>query len=207
MIVHNMEQGTEEWFQIKLGKWSASTIDNLFASPTTASYRNLVRKIAYERLTGKRPEDFKSDFMNRGNEMEPLAVEAYEREKMESIELVGFCENEDHKSGCSPDGLVGEKGMVQFKSPKYSTMFDYFVKNESITDRQFLGRLYFNQVQMEMLITDREWSDYVVFEPELPLVIRRVKADIDIQNDILRKILVAESEVDILMELVENYSK
>ena len=136
-----------------------------------------------------------------------LAVEAYEREKMESIELVGFCENEDHKSGCSPDGLVGKNGMVQFKSPKYSTMFDYFVKNESITDRQFLGRLYFNQVQMEMLITDREWSDYVVFEPELPLVIRRVKADIDIQNDILRKILVAESEVDILMELVENYSK
>lgn len=207
MIVHNIEQGSEEWHEVRLGKFTASTIDNLFAAETTASYRNLVRRIAYERLTGEKPDDFKNDWMNRGNEMEPGAVEAYEVETMETIELVGFCESDDHLTGCSPDGLVGKDGMVQIKSPKYSTMFDFYQKGPDLSDKQFLSRVYFHQVQMEMKVTKRKWSDFVVYHPGLPLIIRRVKADKNVQAEMDAKISMAEVEISGLLNSVKNYSK
>ena len=207
MIVHNMEQGTDEWFEIRLGKFTASVIDSLFAGKTTASYRNCISKVADERIVGKKPDDFNSSYyMDRGNEMEMFAVQAYEEERFQRIKLIGFCESDDHKSGCSPDGLIGDNGMIQIKCPKYSTMFEYIKKDhQKVSNLHLLGRAYFNQVQHEMMVTDREWSDFVLYHPGLPLIIRRVEKDLLVHAQIAQEIIKAEKEVGILIKLVQDY--
>jgi len=205
-IYTDIEQNTDEWLEIRLGKFTASPIDGLFAAKTTAAYRNLVRRIAFERITGKQVESFSNDYMNRGNEVEADGLEAYEVETMNVVNRVAFIESDDGKSGCSPDGLLDDGGMVQIKSLKYSTMFDYFDKSEK-TDLQFLGRPHYNQVQFEMMKAERKWSDFVLYHPDFPLIIRRVQADRDRFTLLSDALVGAEQEVERLINLVNQHSE
>ena len=77
MIYHDIKQGTEEWLNIRRGKFTASTFKNLFATKTTQTYNDEIMKVVYERLTGESPENFVTEYMKRGTELEPIAKEAY----------------------------------------------------------------------------------------------------------------------------------
>lgn len=200
-----MAQNSPEWDEIRLGKFTASMVDNLWATKTTAAYRNTVRMVAYQRLTGEKPDGFYGNWMQRGHEMEAEGTHQYELETFQKVEEVGFCEHDNGREGCSPDGFVGTDGMMQLKSPKYSTIFDHYALKDEPSDKKALGRGYFHQVQMEMRITGRKWSDFVVFHPSLPLYIRRVKADIVVHTELDQKILEAEAEVETLIESVKKY--
>jgi len=172
MIVHTMEQGTPEWFQARLGKFTASTFGDLMMGKTTKGYEKAIYRVIYERLTGEKPDDFKSGYMERGNELEAEALEIYSDLTFQKIERVGFVER-DEWTGCSPDGLIGSEGMVQAKCPAYNTMINYLIKKEVPSDYRW-------QLQGELLITGRKWTDFFAYHPKLkPVIVRQFAVPAD----------------------------
>lgn len=169
MIIHDVKQGTPEWHKARLGKFTASKFGDLMMAKTTAGYEKAIARVVYERLTGEAPDDFKSGYMERGNELEPEGLEAYSDIVFHTIERVGFCER-DEWTGCSPDGLIGSEGMVQVKCPAFNTMIRY------LTRKEIPGEYYW-QIQGELMITGRTWSDFMAYHPKLKPVVVRMFAD------------------------------
>ena len=166
---HNIFQNTDEWFEFRKGKFTASTFKDLFMSITTKGYEKAIYKPVFERLTDESPESFSSDYMERGNELEPLAVDLYEQETFNITSSGGFFELGEW-IGASPDRLVGKNGLLEIKSPAYNTMINYLLKQE-------LPNIYHWQVQGQLYVSDREWCDFMAFHPKLKPLIIRVKRD------------------------------
>lgn len=171
----DIEQGTDAWFDIKLGKVSASSISNCMMKDSTAGFRNYRAKLVAERLTGTHAEGFTSSDMQWGVDQEEFARAAYEMDSLNDVKEVGFV---DHASiqnfGCSPDGLVGEDGLVEIKCPKTATHMDYLLAG-------IMPKDYIKQVQTQLSCTDRQWCDFVSYDPRMPielqLFIVRVERD------------------------------
>jgi putative phage-type endonuclease len=169
-------QGTPEWLAERAGKVTASMISNVLMKPETAGYRDYQAQIVAEILTDKpQGSDFTSAAMQFGSETEPLARSAYEAETGFSVDEVGFCQHPlIERSGASPDGLVGNSGLVEIKCPKVATMLAYLLAD-------VVPAAYKNQMQWQMACTGRDWCDFVSFRPDLPehlqLFIIRFKRD------------------------------
>lgn len=156
MIIHDVEQGSEAWFALRLGKMTGSEAYPI--SVAGKGLETLCRKLAAERYTGNREETYMSFDMQRGKEEEPIIRSYYELLKGVEVTEVGFVEFNEYV-GCSPDGLVGKDGGVEFKSRKYEVYNDLLLgerKNE-------LGYIW--QCKMNMLNTGREWWDLVNYNP------------------------------------------
>ena len=166
MIIHEVEQGTVEWFDARKGKFTASTFSDLFMAKSTKGWNNLVNQVVFERLTGAVPESFKSEWMKRGTELEPNAREAYELATFNKVRQVGFVEK-DEWVGCSPDGLVGSDGMVEIKCPKFSTLIDYHLTGKIPED-------YYWQMQGGMYVCEKKWCDFYVWHPSMKPLLERV---------------------------------
>lgn len=166
---HKIDQNTDEWLALRLGKFTASTFKDLFMAKTTIGYQKAIYKVVYEKLTGESPENFPSDYMERGHEMEPLAREAYELQTFNTVEDGGFWEM-DEWVGASPDGLVGDDGMVEIKSPAYNTMIAYLLKPK-------LPPIYKWQVHGQLMVTGRQWCDFMCYHPKLKPLIIRIERD------------------------------
>jgi len=165
MIIHNVEQGTDEWKEVRAGKFTSSTFGKLFMSPSTKGYNDLINQIVYERITGESPESFTNQWMERGTELEPEAREAYELQTFNKVHQVGFVELNEWVGG-SPDGLVDEDGMIEIKCPKSSTLIDYALSNKVPKDYEW-------QMQGNLYVTGRAWCDFWVYHPKLnPLFIK-----------------------------------
>ena len=189
-----IEQGTEEWHALRLGKVTASQIVNIMMKPEAAGYQNYRAQLVCERLTGRATETFKSAAMQHGNDTEPQARAMYTLTTGRTADQVAFL---DHPliamAGCSPDGLVGELGLVEIKCPQ---------PTEHI--RTILGgaikRQYALQMQWQMACTGREWCDFVSFCPDLPddlsLHIDRVAIDHDMIRDMEKAVTAFLAEVD-----------
>lgn len=169
MIIHEMEQGTQEWLNVRLGKFTASTFGDLFMAKSTKGYNNLINRVAFERLTGEQAESFSNAWTDRGTELEPEAREAYENLTFRKVRQVGFIEL-DEWTGCSPDGLIGDDGLLSIKCPKFSTLMDYHLSGK--IPPEYLWQMY-----GELLITGRKWEDFFVYHPRLKPILRRVERD------------------------------
>jgi len=169
MIFHDVEQNSEEWDALRLGKFTASIFSNLFATKTTAQYKKAIRKVVFERLTGKSPESFKNEYMDRGHELEAAAKEAYETYSFETVNPGGFFELNEWV-GASPDGLIEEDGQIEIKSPAYNTFIDYILSDRVPSE-------YSYQIQGQLYVTGRKWSDFLAYHPMLPLIVKRVYPD------------------------------
>lgn len=161
-------QHTAEWHAERLGKITASRIDDVLAKPrkggeTSRTRENYKAHLMLERLTGKPREEFNSWDMQRGVEMEPLARAAYEDALGVMVEAVGFVEHPKiPMAGCSPDGFVGEEGMVQFKAPKAATHFEWLSKGGVPMEHR-------KQMAFELACCpDRKWNDFVSYHPDMP---------------------------------------
>ena len=188
-------QGTEQWHELRRGKFTASTISKLFMGKTTQGYNDAIYKVAVERLTGKSPESYSNKWMERGIEMEPQARMAYEIETLTLVEEVGFIEM-DEWVGCSPDGLVGD-GMIQIKCPAYNTHVGYLITEEIPKD-------YYAQMQMELWVSGRKWNDFVSYHPDLPMFVKRVFPDEALIQKITGEILIAKQKVNEVIELLKR---
>lgn len=160
-----IEQGTEEWHARRIGKVTASRVADVLAKTKTGystSRANYAAELVCERLTGNRSEGFQNEAMRFGTENEPFARAAYEFRTDASVGLIDFV---DHPriamSGASPDGLVGDDGLVEFKVPNSATHID------TLLTGAIPGR-YQSQMMWQLACTCRRYCDYVSFDPRLP---------------------------------------
>ena len=169
-------QGTPEWLAERAGKVTASMVSAVLAKPETAGYRDYQAQLVAEILTGKpQGSDYTNAHMAFGTEMEPLARSAYEAETGFSVNEVGFCQHPTiERAGASPDGLVGNSGLVEIKCPKVATHLAYLIAGVVPVG-------YKNQMMFQLAVTGRDWCDFVSFRPDLPehlqLFIVRFKRD------------------------------
>ena len=169
MEIINCQQGTEEWLLNRLGKLTASDAQTI-ATAGVGLNTLCIEKVA-QRLTGLVEDSFKTPAMQNGNDLEAIARNAYELETGNIVKEVGFCQL-DEDVGASPDGLVGEEGLVEIKCKTNNV----FVK-ELLSDDIDPAHVW--QVQFQMWVTDRKWCDYAVYNPNFPksLIIKRVNRD------------------------------
>ena len=176
MKVIDAVQGTPEWLAARAGRVTASMISAVLMKPETAGFRDYQAQLVAEILTGKpQGSDYTNAHMQFGTETEPLARSAYEAETGFSVDEVGLCIHPSiERAGASPDGLVGNSGLVEIKCPKPATHLAYLIAG-------VVPSGYRNQMMWQMAVTGRDWCDFVSFRPELPehlqLFVVRFKRD------------------------------
>lgn len=198
-------QGSPEWFAARCGKVTASRISDVMAttrSGEAAARRNYRAQLVAERLTGEIADTFSSPAMRHGTDTEPQARAAYVLETMRQVTEVGFV---DHPtipySGASPDGLVGDDGLLEIKCPNTATHIASILSGE-------IDRKYILQMHWQAACTKRNWCDFESFDPRMPddmrIHIQRVDVDrsliLEIEDAVQEFLAEVEAEVDALTE-------
>jgi putative phage-type endonuclease len=171
-------QRTDEWYARRLGKVTASRIADMMAKTKSgwgASRGNYMAELLVERLTGQRTEGYQSAAMLAGIETEAQAKRAYcFRYGVEIVDVEFVDHPEITMAGASPDGLVGDDGLIEIKSPFTATHI-HWLRGGPIDDK------YLKQVQFQMACTGRVWCDFVSFDQRMPehmaLFVQRVRRD------------------------------
>lgn len=165
MSAHEVAQGTDDWQALRLGKVTASRIADLMARTRTGwgtSRTNYMAELVAERLTGVKSEGFSNAAIKWGFEMEPQARDAYVFFADADVTQIGFV---DHPriamTGASPDGLVGDAGLVEIKCPLTATHIETLL-TASVREK------YLFQMQWQMACTGRQWCDFVSYDPRMP---------------------------------------
>jgi len=175
-MTEQIEQRSDAWFTARLGKVTASRVADVIAktkSGYSASRDNYMAQLICERLTGQQGESFTNAAMTWGTETEPLARSAFEAYADVMVEEVGFVPHPRIRdSGASPDGLVGLFGMLEIKCPNTATHIDTLLT-------QTVPGKYMTQMQWQMACCERQWCEFVSFDPRLPqdlqLFVKRVE--------------------------------
>ncbi len=157
MIIHDCEQRSARWYNLRCGKVTASNAHKLL---TPVKYKTFLLELISEQVTGELTQHRVTDDMQWGIDQEPFAIEWYANHTKFDVEQVGFVESETYFAGCSPDLLVGEKGMAQITCPTTKNHAHYYIKGptpEIIAQQQF-----------EMWIYEAEWNDFITFDPRWP---------------------------------------
>jgi putative phage-type endonuclease len=173
-----MEQRSNEWFAARLGKVTASRVADVIAKTKTGystSRENYMAQLVCERMTGTQAESYNNAAMQWGTDQEPLARAAYEAAADVLVDEIGFVIHPTIvNAGASPDGLVGDIGLIEIKCPNTATHIDTV-----LTDK--VPAKYITQMQWQMATTGRKWCDFVSFDPRMPeglqLFIQRVDFD------------------------------
>ena len=190
-------QGSEEWFAARCGKVTASRVADVIAKTKTgygASRANYAAELIAERLTGCTAPSFTNAAMQWGVEQEPVARAVYAaRENLEVIEI-GFVDHpEIINAGASPDGLVGDDGLIEIKAPMTATHLDTLL-NRAVPSK------YITQIQFQLACTGRAWCDFVSFDPRLPpemqMFVRRVDRDVSHIIELETEVAAFLAEID-----------
>lgn len=184
-----MEQRTQEWIEARLGKVTASRVADLMARTKTgygASRGNYMAELLCDRLTGEQTDRFTSAEMQRGTDLEPEARAAYSFIHSTPVQECGFVVHPVIEGfGASPDGLIGDVGLVEIKCPNTATHVDYLLS-------QTVPGKYVTQMMAQMACTGRTWCDFVSYDPRLPddlqLFVKRVHRDKDAIADMEKEI-------------------
>jgi len=206
---HDIEQNSDEWFLLRAGKVTASSLNKVMANYGKAfgePAKKYAADIAVQQLTGVASGGgYSNDHMDRGHEEEPLARMEYEARYFCEVTNGGFFNNGD--TGTSPDGLVSHDGMIEIKSALPSIHYERIKKQsyDSAYKWQLVGHLKF---------TGRDWVDFVSycssFPDERKLYVHRSDPDdfkeefkmVDIRLDEFRELI--ESTKRIILD--SNYS-
>ena len=194
--MEQIEQGTEAWHQLRLGKITASRIADVIAqikSGEAASRADYRIELVCERLTGKPTEGFTNQHMERGIELEPFARAWYEVERGEFVKQVPFIDHPTIKNaGASPDGIVGE-GLIEIKCPMTKTHIKYLLEDR-------VPAKYMPQMAWQMACTESKWVDFVSYCPELPadmqMFIKRYERDDAYIAELEAKVIEFDQEVE-----------
>ena len=175
-VYENLEQRSDQWYEARRGIVTASTVGQLI-TPSTLKIaaddksRALVYQLEAERITWHVEPTFTTEAMWRGIEDEPLARDLYS-EKYAPVTEVGFMVRDDwgFRIGFSPDGLVGDDGLIEVKSrdPKGHL--------RTILDGQ-VPSFHIAQCQAGLLVSGRQWIDYISYCGGMPMWVHRVWPD------------------------------
>lgn len=170
-------QGTDEWLLARAGIATASRFKDVMAkinSGEAANRRNYRVDLVVERLTGKPLPSFQSFAMKQGTEREPDARMAYMIRTGAVVDQVGLVRHDEIECGASPDGLISTDGGLEIKCPERSAHFEYLRQKAEPPE-------YTWQIQGGMWICERQWWDFVSYNPDFPehlqLIVRRIKRD------------------------------
>jgi predicted phage-related endonuclease len=172
-IFWTLEQGTPEWHALRRGVVTASEFSTVLAQgrkkgDPSVTRRKYMLTLISDRIGGAPADSYSNHHMERGKSMEAEALQLYHALHAEPIR-VGFVKR-NADVGCSPDAFVGEPGMVQVKTALPAIQLERVLKPE-------LPAEYVCQVQGELWVCEREWSDFVSYWPGLPLMVVRVYRD------------------------------
>lgn len=160
-----MEQRSEEWFAARLGNVTASRVADVMArtkSGPAAARTNYMMELLCQRLTGRQEESYTSAAMQRGTDLEPVARSAYEVMTGEVVAESGFVVHPEIDGfGASPDGEVGDKGLIEIKCPNTAQHIQFLRTGKP--DGRYLW-----QMHAQMACTGREWCDFVSYDDRLP---------------------------------------
>lgn len=194
-------QRTEEWLRARSGKITASPILKVYKRLKNGSYskeRETYKfQIIAERLVGTTIEGRKSAAMMRGVEKEAEARDRYARTTNLPVTEAPFVPHPHiGDAGASPDGFVGEEGLVEIKAPQSQTAVEILLTEE-------VPEEYYAQCQWQMCVTGRKWCDFVVFDDRLPpsmqLFVKRIQRDDDLIRTVEKEVreFIAEVSADI----------
>jgi putative phage-type endonuclease len=173
-----IDQGSPEWHAIRAGKATASRVADIIAKTKTgwgASRANYAAELIAERLTGAPSDSYTSPAMHWGKDKEVEARAAYEFMVDAEVVLASFVPHPTiAMAGASPDGYVGEYGLVEIKCPNTATHL------ETLRWRDVPSK-YLTQVQFQLACTERQWCDFASYDPRLPepmqLFVKRIPRD------------------------------
>jgi len=171
------EQGSGEWHRARLGIPTASEFGRIV---TPAKLQFAAGRITYaaellaEWALGESKEFRGTEWVERGEYLEPRALEYYALVEDIEPERVGLCLTDDGSAGASPDWLVGDNGLCECKCPSPAKHLEYLAAN-------VVPRDYVAQVQGQLWVTGREWCDFMSYHEDLPTLLIRVEPRADFQ--------------------------
>ena len=156
MQIIDCEQGSYDWHALRAGRFTAT--DAKAVKVHGEGLDTLAYQIASFKITGQLPDIISTPAMERGKMLEPIARSTYEEVTGQEVKTVGFSAQDDFVV-CSPDGLVGENGLIEIKC-KTNSHHLFAVANHWVDPKHEW------QMQFQMLVTGRQFCDYVLFNPE-----------------------------------------
>jgi len=200
MEIIYLEQGTPEWFQARLGSIGGSSISAAVAGGTGSTRQTLMYRLVGEIISGVWVDGYKSPAMLQGTERQPEATTLYEIVVGCSVDItVGLIKDHKHKH-ISPDGLVGDNGMIEIKCPQIPAHIETL-------DKQKVPSQYVKQIQWSIQRAQKEWVDFVSYCPEIvtkPIFIKRCYRD---EKLIAKLEDGANAFIEEMLSLVERISK
>ena len=200
-------QGSPEWLALRVGKVTASRMADLTARTKTgygAGRANYMAELVVERLTGCSTPSFTNDAMRWGTDNEPLARASYAAAHGCVVVETSFVDHpEIAMSGASPDGLIGDDGLVEIKCPQSATHLDTLLTG-AVPDK------YVKQMQWQMACLGRDWCDFASFDPRMPpsmrLFVTRIERDVSLILDLESEVTAFLAELDAkVAKLRETY--
>lgn len=189
-----MKQGSDEWFNARIGMVTASRLADVLG--TKAKRKKYAEQLSLETIQAFRVVTEPNEHMIWGTQTEPEARNAYEAHSGSIVDLVGFVIHPEIKrAGASPDGLVGDDGLVEIKCPTtkthMTTLDDYAVPEK-----------HKPQMQWQMACTGRKWCDFVSYDPRIEdsYFCKRVMRDDEFIARAEKEVIVFLTEVDDLIK-------
>jgi len=203
MKIHNVPQNTPEWDALRASKPTASCGSLLVTSKgqPSKSMEKYAITLAEEMFAGKPLDSWNgNNYTDYGHETEDQAISAYELCTGQDVTRVGFVTDDLEQWGCSPDGFVGEDGMVEIKClPKEHTpTLLKYKKNETTPSDKIV------QPQFQMMVCERKWCDLVFYRPSLPMLIIRQFPDPTIVDGLKSQLKSVLAERNIIFRILES---
>lgn len=193
MQIHEVEQNTPEWFQVRLGIPTASQFATVMAKGEGKTRKTYLYKLAGELITGEPMEGFSTPHTERGHAMEQEAADMYAFMQDADPQTVGFITN--GRKGCSPDRLIGNDGMLEIKTKLPHLLLE-------VLEADKFPSAHKAQCQGQLWVAEREWVDLICYYPKMPPFIKRAYRD---EEYIATMAEAVDRFNDELTELVEKW--
>jgi len=199
----DVEQGTPEWLALRAGKITGSKVADMMAEGAGITRDKYRVQLAIERMTGTPVQSgYKSAAMQKGNDDEPLARDYYSFLNDVDVEQIGFVLHPRlHNAGASPDGLIGNDGLIEIKCPNINTHIGYLLSKK-------IPGNYQHQINWQLACTGRQWCDFMSYRHDLPVHLRaliiRVQRDEKKIAELEQQAALFDSEVAELINQLEH---
>ena len=196
MKIHNFEQRTDEWYAIRRGKMSASNAETIIANGK--GLETYIYNLMAEYYSSAEKENYVNADMQRGIDLEPEAKIEFQFYTGLDIKEVGCVELNEYILA-SPDGLIGDDGLIEIKCPNDSIYFKLLLSNNIKPE-------YIAQMQMQMYVTDRQYCYFVSYNPnfEKSLYIKKINRDEEMIEKLKKGL---ERGTQLIKEIKENFRK
>ena len=196
MKIYNFEQRTEDWYNIRKGKMTASNAETIIANGK--GLETYIYNLMAEHYSSAEKENYINADMQRGIDLEPEARLEFEFYTDLDVQEVGFIEYNDF-IGVSPDGLIGDDGLIEIKCPNDSIYFKLLLSDNIKPE-------YIAQMQMQMYVTDRQYCYFVSYNPnfEKSLYIKKINRDEEMIEKLKKGL---ERGTELIKEIKKNFRK